>query len=95
MAGAALQIDDDYCNAMGQYFINEGKEIEGFLNEYISILESIKSTSIKKGNVANALESYIESKGRLMILHLWHKITVRNILPQLTMQINICSDWRN
>ena len=65
MAGAALQIDDDYCNAMGQYFINEGKEIEEFLNEYISILESIKSTSIKKGNVANALESYIACAGKI------------------------------
>ncbi len=59
MAGNSLQIDDEYCKAMGQYFIDEGRELEGFLSEYISILECIHKTSIEKGELAKALGNYI------------------------------------
>lgn len=59
MAGSSLKIDDDYCKTMGQFFVQQGNNIESFLNEYIAILESINKTSIQKGEVAGALNSYI------------------------------------
>jgi len=65
MAGSSLQIDDDYCKAMGDYFVKEGKEIESFINEYITILERINSNAIMKGDVAGALKSYIQYAKKL------------------------------
>ena len=65
MAGNSLQIDDDYCKTMGDYFVQEGNEIEGFISEYVVILERIKSNAIIKGDVANALGSYIEYTKKL------------------------------
>lgn len=59
MAGTYLQIDDDYIKNVKTYFVDEGKEIESFLKEYISILESIKKTSIIRGDVAVELGKYI------------------------------------
>ena len=58
MAGNSLQIDDDYCKTMGDYFVQEGNEIEGFSSEYVVILERIKSRS-------PALGSYIEYTKKL------------------------------
>ncbi len=43
MAGNSLQIDDDYCKTMGDYFVQEGNEIEGFISEYVVILERRRS----------------------------------------------------
>lgn len=60
MAGSSLQIDDDYCKKMGQYYVNEGEKIESFINEYITILKNIKGKAIISGEVADALEVYIE-----------------------------------
>ena len=59
MAGKELQVDDDYCKAMGNYYEKEGQEIESFLTEYVSILERIKKNAIKKGEVSNTLSTYI------------------------------------
>ena len=59
MAGTSLIVDDDYCKDMGTFFVNQGRELENFLNEYIGILENINKSAIIKGDVALALNSYI------------------------------------
>lgn len=59
MAGNLLQIDDEYCNAMGKYFVKEGQELDNYINDYITILKNIKCNAIKAGRVANALDKYI------------------------------------
>lgn len=65
MAGSSLQIDDDYCKDMGEYFEKEGLEIENFIDEYIAILERIKGDAIMKGDVSKALETYIQYAKKL------------------------------
>lgn len=65
MAGNSLQIDDEYCRAMGEYFEKKGLEIENFIDEYIAILERIKSDAIMKGDVSKALGTYIQYSKKL------------------------------
>ena len=38
MASNELIIDDDYCNAMGEYFVKQGEEIDKLIMDYINIL---------------------------------------------------------
>lgn len=59
MAESALKINDEYCQSIGQYFEDEGNEIQKFLDEYVSVLTTIKRKAIKRGDVACALDSYI------------------------------------
>lgn len=60
MAGTSLQIDDDYVKNMGKYFVEEGKEIETYLAEYIRILQRINANAIIRGEASEALRKYIE-----------------------------------
>lgn len=48
MAGTSLQIDDEYCENMKKYYTDQGEKLEGYLSEYITILENISKTGIKK-----------------------------------------------
>lgn len=59
MAGTQLQIDDEYCEKMAQYFVDKGNVIEGFVQEYIDILNRIEDTAIMKGDIADSLKDYI------------------------------------
>lgn len=59
MADKQLRVDDDYCNAMAQYYAKEGSAIEEYIQEYIDILVRIQKNAIMKGNVADSLEDYI------------------------------------
>lgn len=65
LASNSLQIDDEYCNNMKQYFTDQGTKLEGYLTEYITILERIRDTGIKGGNVNEALNSYITYANKL------------------------------
>lgn len=65
MAGISLQIDDDYCNEMKKYFTEQGTKIEGYLLEYVQILDSISKTAIKKGDVNTSLKEYISYAKKL------------------------------
>lgn len=65
MAGKSLQIDDDYCGEMKKYFTEQGTKIEGYLSEYILILENISKTAIKKGDVNTSLKKYISYAKKL------------------------------
>lgn len=59
MAGKSIQIDDNYCEKMKKYYTEQGMKIEGYLSEYITILENISGTAIKKGDVNTSLKKYI------------------------------------
>lgn len=59
MAGTQLQIDDEYCEKMAQYFVDKGRVIEGFIQEYIDILNRIEETAIMKGDIADSLKDFI------------------------------------
>lgn len=65
MAGKQLQVDDDYCNAMAQYYINEGTVIENYIQEYIDILTRIQKKAIMKGDIADSLQNYIMYANKL------------------------------
>lgn len=54
-----LKVDDEYCNEVADYYRKYGEKINNCVNEYVIILKEIKKEAIKKGNVADALESYI------------------------------------
>lgn len=60
MASKQLIIDDDYCKAMGKYFVNQGEQIDKFVTEYISILQEVNSKAIVSGEVSKALSTYIK-----------------------------------
>ena len=59
MASNELIIDDDYCKAMGSYFVKQGEEIDKLTAEYINILKEVKSKAITSGEVSKALSTYI------------------------------------
>ena len=65
MAGTSLQIDDEYCENMKKYYTDQGEKLEGYLSEYITILENISKTGIKKGNINSSLKSYISYAKKL------------------------------
>lgn len=59
MAGKELMIDDEYCNSMKTYFVEQGEFIDKRVAEYISILQNIRNNAITSGDVAKALSEYI------------------------------------
>lgn len=65
MAGRSLQIDDDYCARIGNYFVTQGNEIDILIDEYITILQSIRKDAIKSGEVADALDVYISYASKM------------------------------
>lgn len=60
MASSVLVIDEEFCRNMGKYFESRGNRLDASIQEYIQILENIKSNSIMSGEVSEALESYIQ-----------------------------------
>ena len=60
-----LIIDDDYCNELGNLIKARGAHVEYTLTEYIKIMEDIKNSGIISGDVADALQLYIEYTSRL------------------------------
>lgn len=59
MASNELIIDDEYCKAMGTYFVKQGEEMEQLTADYIKILQDVKSKAITNGEVSKALSAYI------------------------------------
>lgn len=60
MAESSLKIDDDYCKAVGTFYKTQGEYLNTYIKKYITVLESIKKDAIKQGDVAIALDSYIQ-----------------------------------
>lgn len=59
MASNELIIDDDYCKAMGAYFVKQGEQMDKLVTDYVSILEEVKNKAIISGDVSKALNTYI------------------------------------
>lgn len=65
MASNQLIVDDDYCRAMGEYFIKQGEHMDTVIAEYVSILQEIKNSAITSGDVSDALRTYISYAQKL------------------------------
>ncbi len=59
MVSNELIIDDDYCKAMGTYFLKQEEEIDELISKYLSILQEIKDKAIISGDVSDALTVYL------------------------------------
>ena len=59
MASSELIIDDDFCKAIGAYFIKQGQQLDQRISEYITILQDVRNKVLISGEVADALTSYI------------------------------------
>lgn len=59
MAKNELIIDDDYCKAMGNYFLQQGTQLDSIILQYIAILKEIRTSAIMSGDVSDALSAYI------------------------------------
>lgn len=87
MAGNSLQIDNEYCEKMKTYYVNQGIKLESYLSEYITILENISRSAIKKGDVHMALNNYIayakRLKGQINSISITAQNQVSNFLNQI------------
>lgn len=87
MASNELIIDDEYCKAMGEYFVKQGEELDQLVVDYISILQDVKNKGITSGDVSNALNSYINYVKKLNKkignLSTSTKIQIDNFLAQV------------
>lgn len=59
MASQDLIIDDDFCEALGDYFVKKGEELDLKISNYIAILQELRRRGILSGDVAIALSSFI------------------------------------
>ena len=59
MAKNDLIIDDDYCKSMGNYFVQQGNQLDLIILQYITILNEIRTSALVSGDVADALSAYI------------------------------------
>ena len=59
MASQDLIIDDDFCEALGQYFVKKGEELDLKISDYIAVLQDLRKKGIVSGDVAAALSSFI------------------------------------
>lgn len=65
MASNELIIDDEYCRAMGNYYVSQGQQIDQIISEYISILQDVRNRAIISGDVAKALAAYMSYADKL------------------------------
>lgn len=65
MASNELIIDDEYCRSMGQFFEDQGKQLDQLIASYNSILKELRQNAIVSGDVANSLSLYIDYANRL------------------------------
>ncbi len=65
MAGTELIVDDDYCNNMGQYFLEQGDAIDTCISSYIGIMERVNNSAIVLGETSSALSAYITQASKL------------------------------
>ena len=65
MADKQLIIDDDFCNAMADYYVKQGEQLDKVISQYVTILQGIKDKAITSGDVSNALGTYITYANKL------------------------------
>lgn len=61
MENNELIVDEEYCEALAQYFNSRGAHLELGIRQYINILEEIQDKAILSGDVSNALLLYIDA----------------------------------
>ena len=59
MAGTELKIDDEYINGMAEFLNSRAADLQEGINKYNEILASIRTDAIKKGQTAEALDTFI------------------------------------
>lgn len=65
MAANQLIVDEDYCNAMGDFFNRQGENLESMILEYVSELKTIRNAAVIDGAVSQALEEFITYSEKL------------------------------
>ena len=65
MASNQCIIDDEYCTAMGSYFQKQGETLDEMVSDYVAVLKTVRNKAIKKGEVADALDTFIGYAERL------------------------------
>lgn len=60
MASNKLIIDDDYCKSVKDYCNNQGEQLNGIIEEYISIMRHVRSNAIVSGEVAEELNAFLD-----------------------------------
>lgn len=87
MASNQCIIDDEYCKSMGSYFKKQGEALDKMISDYIDVLETVKNTAIKDGDVAKALDSFIEyakqMKGKIGVISNSAQVQVTNFLSKV------------
>lgn len=59
MATNDLIVDDEYCKAMGDYFVRVGKDLDGIILDYINILQDVYKAGVKSGEIHLALRIFL------------------------------------
>lgn len=60
MASKELIIDDEFCNKMGAYLINQGDLLDQVTASYVSILQDVRENGIVGGETAESLSKFID-----------------------------------
>lgn len=90
MASNELVVDDDYCNNMGQYFLEQGDAIEKCISSYIDIMNRVNNSAIMSGETKEALIAYTTQakkiQGRIQQISKVLKKTTYNFLREVDVQ---------
>lgn len=65
MADKQLIIDDDFCNALADYYVKQGEQLDKVISQYVTILQGVKDKAIISGDVSNALGTFITYANKL------------------------------
>lgn len=90
---ANLIIDDDYVTSVGTKAYQKAVKLEQIFEDYILILEEIKSEALVSGEISEALETYIECvrslKGQLKKV----SESLKTICQSFLIDINEADDY--
>lgn len=59
MGNQDVFLDIEECKEAIQWLINQGEEIEQYIEDYICIIKKIKEEAIEEGKMAESLNSFI------------------------------------
>ena len=87
MASNQCVIDDEYCSKMGRYFKKQGETLDKMISDYVDLLKIVKNTAIQEGDVAKALDSFIEyaeqMTGKIGVISNSAQIQVKDFLARI------------
>lgn len=59
MAGSELKIEDEYITSMATFLKQRATNLQDAIDSYLDILANIRQDAIKKGDTAEALDTFI------------------------------------